>query len=126
MTMRRLVAALGVFLPIACAAAVGEFSTTGPYGGWTTLAADPASSGRLIAARNGAVYRTVDGGTTWSAVTGLDRADAVAFDPNDPGRIHVAWSSSLYTSTDGAATWSHTETLPLHGSIGTSARATIW
>jgi photosystem II stability/assembly factor-like uncharacterized protein len=123
--MRRLIAALCFLLPIACAAAVNEFSTTGPYGGWTTLAADPASSGRVIAARGDAVYRTVDGGATWSAATGLGGADAVAFDPADGTRVHAAWGGSLYASTDAGATWSRRSTLPVHVFPYTASMSTV-
>jgi photosystem II stability/assembly factor-like uncharacterized protein len=123
--MRRIAAAFCAALPIACSAAVHEFSTSGPYGGWTTLAAAIASSGRALVARTDAVYRTVDGGASWTAATGIGRADAVAFDPVDGTRVHAASGGSLYTSADAGATWSRRATLPVHVFPYTSSMSTI-
>ncbi|MBS1560712.1 MAG: glycosyl hydrolase [Bacteroidetes bacterium] len=62
------------------------------------------------------VYRSYDGGKTWSFV-GLPKSERIAriqIDPKDPRRVFVAvtgalWSDSkdrgLYRTTDGGATW---------------------
>ncbi|MGD2136168.1 MAG: hypothetical protein PVF27_08410, partial [Gemmatimonadales bacterium] len=62
------------------------------------------------------VYKSIDGGTTWTAM-GLERTGAIeeiVIDPRDPDVVYVAalgntWADSedrgLYKSTDGGRTW---------------------
>jgi photosystem II stability/assembly factor-like uncharacterized protein len=131
--MVRAVVALWLAIPLVCAAAVNEFSTTGPYGGWSVLAAHPSSTGRAIAARKDTVYRTVDGGRTWTSTGALFAGGivrAVAFDPSNADRTRIAVGSLLYRSDDGGITWSKGESLPLHyftytGSVSTISRLAV-
>ncbi len=73
-----------------------------------------------IATASGGVWKTTDGGTTWTPLTdGLPNlaSGALAFDPTDPnviyygtGELHYCgWScftgDGLYKSTDAGATW---------------------
>ncbi len=73
------------------------------------------------------IYRTTDGGKTWSKVLGKDEntgAIDVVFDPHNPNTLFAAlyqvrrqpWffssggdGSGLYRSTDGGNTWQHLE-----------------
>ncbi|HWE46133.1 MAG TPA: hypothetical protein VG407_08895 [Caulobacteraceae bacterium] len=66
--------------------------------------------------RGDGVYKSVDGGKTWSHI-GLDTVDEISrilIDPHDPNRVYVAAQGPLYAhsqdrgvfrSADGGATW---------------------
>lgn len=100
------------------------------------LAVDPRDPARVFAAVMGhpygpsaqrGLYRSTDGGRTWSKVLGPDDGDtgavAVVIDPKNPGTVYAAlWASrngpwhftrvyelyhrgGLYKSTDGGTTW---------------------
>jgi photosystem II stability/assembly factor-like uncharacterized protein len=98
------------------------------------LIVDPRSADTVLVAAFGhafgpnterGVYRTTDGGKSWTKVLYHDAetgAIDVAFDPNDPGIVYAAlwqarrqpWNfssggpgSGLYRSTDGGLTWTH-------------------
>lgn len=58
------------------------------------------------------VYRTTDGGATWTGVDGDGDARvpdipvlAVTVDPQDPNRIYLGTDLGVFVSTDGATTW---------------------
>ena len=58
-----------VLLPHRLLAAVGEWTTSGPHGGSiVNLAADPSNPAILYAATDRQVYKSVDGGQSWSFV----------------------------------------------------------
>jgi photosystem II stability/assembly factor-like uncharacterized protein len=79
-----------------------------PGGGALTLAADPASPGTLLAGTIGAgVYRSTDGGATWTAsgVGLINTAVAgVAVDGTDAA-LFAAGAAGIYRSEDGGASW---------------------
>jgi uncharacterized protein (TIGR03437 family) len=101
------------------------------------LAIDPANSQTLYAATGagvnlsdpdaglfgevssnttpGAVYKSVNGGSSWSAVdsSATGQALQVAIDAQNPNNVYVVWSTPVTRkSTDGGATWSN---LPFPG-----------
>lgn len=96
------------------------------------LAAHPGQPGVLLAALtsndlvNGAIYRTQDGGTTWTRVSTL-RALDIAFDPNNPSNAVAGLDDgTIAFSRDGGASWSRTAPLvPSPSGRGSSARAEI-
>lgn len=65
----------------------------------------PAAPGIVyaVAGKEG-VYRTGDGGKSWSRVRGGEIKD-LAIDPTKPERLFVATKEGLYRSTDSGATW---------------------
>lgn len=69
---RRARTALALFLSVAAApalAAVGSWSTTGPYGGSVTaMAVYEAAPNTLFAVGSGGVFRSVSSGTTWQRI----------------------------------------------------------
>ncbi len=109
-------------------------------GGVTTIGAirvDPANSKRLFVAAGGSlfspggvrgVYRSTDGGATWTRVlagaTSFTGASDLAMDPTNPNKLfaamwdhHREWlcrcyagiGSGLYQTSDGGTTWTRLE-----------------
>ncbi|GAA1444822.1 WD40/YVTN/BNR-like repeat-containing protein [Leifsonia poae] len=94
----------------------GAFSslTTPRAGAWVSdIRAVPGGSGRLWATSSsrggGRVFRSSDGGTTWTDCSaGLPNLgiNAIAVDPANPSRVWVAADLGVYQSQDAGATWS--------------------
>jgi photosystem II stability/assembly factor-like uncharacterized protein len=75
-----------------------------------TLAVDPDDPDRLLAGayHDPGLYRTVDGGQSWTADSlGLEGLSvfAVEVDPTDPQTAYVGVTNGLYRSTDGGESW---------------------
>ncbi len=91
------------------------------------LAVHPTSSGVVLAAvtiisnqTNSGIYRSVDGGASWSEVLPAAAATAVMFDPINPSIAYAAIgrifndsdANGIYKSTDGGVSW-----FPSNGSL---------
>ena len=94
------------------------------------LAASPSQAGLLLAGvtnagRNGGgIYRSTDGGASWSKVSSYSALD-IAFDPANPRNALAGLDDGgLAYSTDAGATWSHTAQLVTPGK-DSSGRAEI-
>ena len=81
------------------------------------IAASPSQAGLLLAGvtnatRNGGgIYRSTDGGNSWSKVSAYQALD-IAFDPNNARNALAGLADGgLAYSTDGGASWSHTAQL---------------
>jgi photosystem II stability/assembly factor-like uncharacterized protein len=83
-------------------------------GGVTALAVDPRRSGTVYAAlTQGGIYKTTNGGQTWTRAIGtpLDMTYAVAVDPARPTTVYAASESEagggpqILRSTDSGRTW---------------------
>jgi photosystem II stability/assembly factor-like uncharacterized protein len=62
-----------------------------------------------------AVYKTVDGGTSWfnaTEGTGIGSVKQVAIHPDDPEVLYAAAENGVWLSTDGGAHWSVQDGLP--------------
>jgi photosystem II stability/assembly factor-like uncharacterized protein len=74
-----------------------------------SIAIDPTASSTIYAgAANGFVYKTTDGGTSWSVLGNggaFDFLFAVAIDPLTPATVYVATNRGVFKSTDGGAHW---------------------
>jgi hypothetical protein len=74
------------------------------------IAVDPFDSGRLYlsVAANPPLYRSTDGGASWTAIAsgvpGSARITSIAPDPNVPGLLYGA-GGYLFRSTDGGDSW---------------------
>lgn len=71
--------------------------------------------GELLAGGTYGIYRSADGGDTWTwSSTGLPGGAIVRFIPTDNGlyALRSGASSRLYRSTDGGTTWELVEQLP--------------
>jgi photosystem II stability/assembly factor-like uncharacterized protein len=104
-----------------------QFRNLGPWrtGAWVTDFAVPASPARehrytfYVATRNGGLWKTQNGGTTFEPVfdaTGQHSIGAVAVAPSDPNTVWAGTGESyvarysysgdgVYKSTDGGRTW---------------------
>jgi len=104
--------ALAILLTAAAEAqSAGRWTRIGPEGGDViALAAAPARSSTLYAGLNGGgVFRSTDGGVSWTfAGTGLGRSPAVfvlSVDAKQPGTVYALTGSGLFRSTSGGDGW---------------------
>lgn len=98
--------------------------TPPPCAGMNALAADPSQPNVLLAGTAvvsssglscGAIYRSVDGGASWTAATGSAGSfiTDIIFNPTDPARVYASAGSfptilpegGVHASVDGGATW---------------------
>jgi photosystem II stability/assembly factor-like uncharacterized protein len=108
----------------------GSWSVVSPEGtasdpfpwlvGWLVVAPGEGGPSTVYAGGNArGVFKSLDGGATWTlATSGLfaTSIDSLVIDPQNPhtvyAGIYVAGLSGLYRSTDGAVSWSATPILP--------------
>jgi len=69
------------------------------------LLIDPSDSQKVIAATSNGIYRTINGGTSWTQVQTGSFKD-LDFHPSNP-LIVYATGSSYFRSADGGATWTN-------------------
>lgn len=108
-----LAALLGWAVAAPLHAGSGFWSSLGPDGGPVgAVAVDPSNSRVVYAGSSqGGVWKSLDGGATWSrASRGLtdDRMVALAIDPLHPATLYAAALTGVWKSVDGAATWQAT------------------
>ena len=66
----------------------------------------PSSPNTLIAATNGGIYRTTNGGTSWTKTSSSSsHFKDLEFKPNSPNTVYASGSSFFYKSTDNGVTW---------------------
>ena len=92
--------------------ALGQWERLPQLNGVAEVAVAPGAPHVLYAAGVNDVWRSLDGGQTWAAMTRPPRAEylrAVAVDPRDWRNVYVANGHAaapyLYHSTDGGQTW---------------------
>lgn len=75
----------------------------------TTLAVHPTNPDVVyVGARASGLWKTTDGGQTWTPMTDAlphPRVDAVALDPAQPQRVLIASPDGVFESTSGGSVW---------------------
>src|SRR5262249_38476204 len=87
--------------------------------GVTGIAVDPFDSAKVYVAFSGFisritpfdgyVYRSVNGGATWTNITGnlpVMPVNDIVIDPDLPNTLYVATDAGVMITTDGGASWS--------------------
>ena len=101
-----------------CGPFCGPWNSDGYYGGGArigSLAVDPNNNQILLAAaeaNNNGIYRSTDGGNSWTQVLSGNCGTAALFDPVNAGVAYAALGNSfsgytegVYKSTDSGQTW---------------------
>jgi hypothetical protein len=96
-------------------AGVDTWTSGGPHGASVNdLAIDPASPRTLYAGTNQGVFKSLDGGESWTRAsvglendtTGNPSVASLLMDPRDPATLYAGGRKGfVYKSTDGAGTW---------------------
>ena len=100
-------------------------------GRFTAVAVSPGPSRVVLSGtQSGLLYRSADGGTSWTTVhyePGQPTLQLV-FDPSRPGRVYLVNGGMLQVSDDDGATWGYPPTAVLANSLGLCAAApgTLW
>lgn len=104
----RLVFATLLALASTAGAIPPPWTPLGPFGGGvTSLTADPKVSGTLYAATLEGIFKTTDGGASWTLSSLEKPTSNVAADPVHPSTLYVGVTGAhvLLKSTDGGAHW---------------------
>ena len=94
--------------PAANAQNVGRWSV--PYGppgfGYSVIAVDPQSPANVYVAAAGRVFRSADGGRSWTGGLQLDpRIDALAVDPQRHSILYAGTGEGVFKSLDAGRSW---------------------
>jgi photosystem II stability/assembly factor-like uncharacterized protein len=90
-----------------------QIGTTGGGGSIVEFAVAPSNNQVIYVIHPGSIRKTINGGTTWTNVTGnvpAGNATFITIDPNDPNTAWVTISgytagSKVFQTVDGGATW---------------------
>jgi Calx-beta domain-containing protein/beta-propeller repeat-containing protein/carboxypeptidase family protein len=75
-----------------------------------SLAIDPVSPSTLYLGANGGLFKTTDGGSSWSRLNAFNStAFTIAIDPTTPATVYTG-SGILLKSTNGGASWNNSGT----------------
>jgi uncharacterized protein (TIGR03437 family) len=83
-----------------------EYSVAGVGG--IAISVDPANPSTLYATRFGSLYRSANGGSSWSIVVSFDFEPLIinlSFDSSNPMTIYAGTGLGLQKSVNGGATW---------------------
>jgi hypothetical protein len=86
----------------------GDWTSGGPPDAITAIALHPTNHQELLAAGRASLWRTRDGGASWTSIADAALAGTLAYDPLSPATVYGASADRkrVMKSTDGGATWS--------------------
>lgn len=87
-------------------------NVNGPYVGYK-LIQSPEDPNILIAATSNGIYRTINGGTTWTRELSLLTYD-VAFKPGDATRVYASVKGDFWLSTNSGDSWTSNSTYDIN------------
>ena len=67
---------------------------------------DPSSTERIYVLTNAGLYRSFDGGSSWSRNEGWAEGYELAIDPNNTNVLYTGSHKAVFKSTDSGANWS--------------------
>ena len=74
-------------------------------GGLRALVADKAGSNLYTLTTGGLLYKSIDAGASWTAVSTIAGVSALAVDPTTPSIVYAGFRQGMLKSVDGGATW---------------------
>ncbi len=93
-------------------AGTNVWTSLGPEGGSIErLVVDPQSPSTLYAVAGGGVFKTADGGRTWSRLP-ITNVRALAIDPQNPSTLYAVAGNLGLKSTDGGLSWTELSSFP--------------
>jgi photosystem II stability/assembly factor-like uncharacterized protein len=105
-----LVALISTLFPADSSAGVNRWTTSGPdVGNVKALAIDPSAPATLYAGTDGGVFKSINGGQSWTAInSGLTDTivDALAIDPSAPATLYAGTNlGGVFKSTNAGQSW---------------------
>ena len=83
----------------------------GLFGGWITdIAVDQTDPQTIYAANDSGLFKTTDGGASWSLIFDDIGIRSIAIDPVEPQNIYAGALGRIYKSTDGGVSWTQIST----------------
>jgi photosystem II stability/assembly factor-like uncharacterized protein len=71
------------------------------------IAIDPNDANFLVAGGLTGVYRSVDGGESWTKISDQENVESLAIDPKNRDRMYIGTWRQGWRTDDGAKTWQH-------------------
>lgn len=107
------------FFKTSDAAANWNNQNSGLVGGVNALSISQSTPNTIFAATSDGIYRSTDGGATWTKTpgTGLQSANfasAIAVHPTNSSLVFVGTFNGLFRTTNGGTNWSAVTTIPLN------------
>jgi photosystem II stability/assembly factor-like uncharacterized protein len=68
---------------------------------------DPTNTSRVYAGTYSGIFRSSDGGSSWTKNSGYAYAYALAIDPSNPAVLYAGYSKSIFKSVDYGVNWAY-------------------
>lgn len=74
-------------------------------GGVTAIEIHPSNPDIVLAGSGNFIFKTTDGGSTWTSVLNSGGANEILFVPSDPNIVFAATNNGFFRSADGGNNW---------------------